>query len=251
MNRKPLLAGNWKMFKTSTQASDFFKELIPLISPFKNDREVAFGVPFPSLESSVISVKQSPVIICAQNMHWEVEGAFTGEVSGTMIKATGAGGVIIGHSERRQMFGETGETVNKKLRAALLSGLVPFVCIGETQSQREAQQTFVVLDVQLREALAGFGPEELDSLVIAYEPVWAIGTGLSATPEQAQEVHSFLRKTLADIINPDLAQLTRLLYGGSVKPDNIAQLMSQPDIDGALVGGASLQAATFAKIVNF
>lgn len=251
MSRKPLLAGNWKMFKTSIEARKFFEELIPLISPSKGDREVAFGVPFPSLEASVVAVGSAPITICAQNLHWEAEGAFTGEVSGAMIKATGAGGVIIGHSERRQMFGDTGETVNKKLRAALEAGLVPLVCIGETQQEREAKQTFSVLETQLKEALTGFNPDRLGSLIVAYEPVWAIGTGLSATPDQAQEVHAFLRKMLAVISGPELAQQTRLLYGGSVKPDNVAHLMTQPDIDGALVGGASLQASTFAQIINY
>ena len=241
------------MFKTSDEARTFFKKLISLLSPFptKEGREVAFGVPFPSLEASVEAVAGTPIIICAQNMHWENEGAFTGEVSAPMIKATGVGSVIIGHSERRQMFGDTGEVVNKKLRAALGAGLMPIVCVGETQAEREGNQTLDVLRTQLVEALSGFNPEELATLVVAYEPVWAIGTGLTATPEQAQEVHAFLRVEAGKIMGGQAADKLRILYGGSVKPDNVSKLMAKPDIDGALVGGASLKAEVFAEIINF
>ena len=251
MSRKPLLAGNWKMFKTSAQARQFFKDLISLASPFKADREVAFGVPFPSLEASVEAASGNPVIIAAQNIFWEDEGAFTGEVSGPMIKAAGAGAVIIGHSERRQMFGETGEGVNKKVRAALRNTLMPIMCVGETLAEREAGRTLEVLGRQLTEGLAGLSAAETGPLVLAYEPVWAIGTGLTATPEQAQEVHAFLRGRVGELLDKDRAEGLRILYGGSVKPDNVAKLMSQPDIDGALVGGASLEAASFVKIINF
>lgn len=251
MSRKPLLAGNWKMFKTSAQARQFFKDLIPLASPFKADREAAFGVPFPSLEASVEAVAGTPIIIAAQNIFWEDEGAFTGEVSGPMIKASGAGAVIIGHSERRQMFGDTGEGVSKKVKAALRSGLIPIMCVGETLAEREENRTLAVLDRQLSEGLNGLSAAETGPLVVAYEPVWAIGTGLTASPEQAQEVHAFIRSRLADLLDKPRAEGLRILYGGSVKPDNVAKLMSQPDIDGALVGGASLDAATFVKIINF
>ncbi len=250
MTRKPLLAGNWKMFKTSAQARQFFSELIKLASPFKSDREVAFGVPFPSLEASVEAVRGTPVVIAAQDVFWEDEGAFTGEVSAPMIKAAGAGAVIIGHSERRQMFGDTGEWVNRKLRACLRTGLRPIMCIGETREEREAGRTFDVLGRQLAEGLTGFTAADLGDLVVAYEPVWAIGTGLTATPDQAQEAHAFIRSRVAELLGADLAAGLRILYGGSVKPDNVATLMGQPDIDGALVGGASLDASTFIKIIN-
>lgn len=251
MSRKPLLAGNWKMFKTSAQARQFFKDLISLASPFQADRETAFGVPFPSLEASVEAVAGTPIIIAAQNIFWEDEGAFTGEVSGPMIKAAGAGAVIIGHSERRQMFGDTGEGVNKKVKAALRSSLIPIMCVGETLAEREENRTLDVLDRQLSEGLTGLSAAETGPLVVAYEPVWAIGTGLTASPEQAQEVHAFIRGRLAELLDKPRAEGLRILYGGSVKPDNVAKLMSQPDIDGALVGGASLDAASFVKIINF
>ena len=251
MSRKPLMAGNWKMFKTSAEARQFFADLIKLASPFKDDRQALVAVPFTSLEASAEAVKGSPVIIAAQNLYWEDEGAFTGEVSGPMIKAAGAGAVIIGHSERRQMFGDSGEWVNKKVRAALKAGLMPIMCVGETLAEREGGRTFDVLKAQLLEGLAGFAALELSPLVLAYEPVWAIGTGLTATPDQAQEVHAFLRARLAECFDEGLAAGLRILYGGSVKPENAAQLMAQPDIDGALVGGASLKADSFAKIINF
>lgn len=251
MSRKPLLAGNWKMFKTSAQARQFFKDLISLAGPFKADREVAFAVPFPSLEASVEAAAGTPIVIAAQNMFWENEGAFTGEVSGPMIKAAGAGAVIIGHSERRQMFGDTGEAVNKKVRAALGCALTPIMCLGETLAEREADRTLEILDRQLAEGLAGLKAAETGPLVLAYEPIWAIGTGLTASPEQAQEVHAFIRGRLSQILDGPRAEALRILYGGSVKPDNVAKLMSQPDIDGALVGGASLEAASFVKIINF
>jgi triosephosphate isomerase len=250
MSRKPFLAGNWKMFKTSGQAREFFQDLLGRLTPFPNDRDVAFGVPFTSLEAAVQAVSGSPVIIAAQNLHWEPEGAFTGEISAPMIKAAGAGAVIIGHSERRQLFGETGAEVNKKIKAALPAGLRPIVCLGETLAERESGQTFTVLDLQLAEALNGLlaAPGSFD---LAYEPVWAIGTGKTATPEMAQEAHAFIRNWLAEKISPAAAGETRLLYGGSVKPDNITRLMAQPDIDGALVGGASLAADSFAQIIKY
>lgn len=251
MSRKPLLAGNWKMFKNSSQARQFFSQLIEVASPFKDDRQVAFGVPFTSLEAAALATAGTPIIIAAQNVFWEDEGAFTGEISAPMIKATGAGAVIIGHSERRQMFGDTGEWVNKKIKATLKAALMPIMCIGETLAEREGGQTLAVLKKQLDEGLAGFEAAELTPLVLAYEPVWAIGTGLTATPDQAQEVHAFIRAQMAAKFGGGWADNVRILYGGSVKPDNVAKLMAQPDIDGALVGGASLEAATFAKIIHF
>ncbi len=250
MSRKPLLAGNWKMFKTSGEAREFFGELLKQ-TPIKGDREVAFGVPFTSLEASAQAVKGSPIIIAAQNLYWEKEGAFTGEVSAPMIVAAGAGAVIIGHSERRQFFGDTGEWVNKKIKAALAAKLMPIFCIGESLAERESGQTFTLLTTQLKEGLAGLSASDMSTMVIAYEPVWAIGTGKTATPEMAEEVHAHIRKYLAEAFDKNTAEQTRILYGGSVKPDNVAQLMSQPDIDGALVGGASLDAKSFARIINF
>ncbi|MDR1921285.1 MAG: triose-phosphate isomerase [Candidatus Adiutrix sp.] len=250
MSRKPFLAGNWKMFKTSAQARQFFSELIKL-SPLKDDREVALAVPFPSLEASVAAVADTPIIIAAQNVYFENEGAFTGEVSAPMAAATGARAVILGHSERRQFFGDTGAWVNKKLGAALAAGLIPILCLGESLAEREGGRAFDVLAAQLKEALNGFSAADLASLVIAYEPVWAIGSGKTATPETAQEAHVFIRRHLAEQLGDKTAEAARILYGGSVKPDNIAKLMSQPDIDGALAGGASLDAAAFARIINF
>jgi triosephosphate isomerase len=249
MKRKPLLAGNWKMFKTSSQAREFFQDLLKRLTPFPLDREVAFGVPFTSLEASVQAVRGTPIIIAAQNVHWEPEGAFTGEISAPMVAATGAGTVIIGHSERRQLFGETGAGVNKKIKAVLLAGLRPIVCLGETLAERESGRTFEILAGQLAEALAGL--DMAGTLDLAYEPVWAIGTGRTATPETAQAAHAFIRGWLAEKISPASAEAARLLYGGSVKPDNASQLMAQPDIDGALVGGASLEPESFAKIIQY
>lgn len=251
MTRKPLLAGNWKMYKTTAQARKFFAELIEAGTPFKTDRDIAFGVPFTSLEASVASVVNTPIIIASQNIYWEKEGAYTGEVSGPMIAAAGARAAIIGHSERRQMFGDTGQWVNKKVGAALAEGLMPIMCIGETLEEREGGRAFEVLGLQLREGLSGFAAKDLGHLVVAYEPVWAIGTGKTATPETAQEVHAFIRGRLAEAFDQIWADRIRILYGGSVKPDNVAKLMAQPDIDGALVGGASLEAVSFLKIINF
>ena len=251
MNRKPLMAGNWKMYKNSREAREFFGELIAALTPFPADREVAVGVPFTSLEAAVQAVGGAPVLIAAQNLHWADEGAFTGEISAPMLAAAGARAVIIGHSERRQFFGDEGEGLNKKIQAALKAGLTPILCLGETLAEREGNRTFEILSGQLAEALAGRSAADLAPLVIAYEPVWAIGTGRTATPEMAQETHAFLRGRLAETFGPAFAQAIRLLYGGSVKPDNAAQLMAQPDIDGALVGGASLKADSFAQIVKF
>jgi triosephosphate isomerase len=206
---------------------------------------------FPALFPVSEALRGSMISVGAQNMHWEKEGAYTGEISPSMLVAAGCRYVIIGHSERREYFGETDKTVNKKIAAALQSKLIPIVCIGESEKHREAGKTFSVLDKQIKMGLKGFFADALQNLVIAYEPIWAIGTGKTATREQAQEVHLFLRSKLSEIQDESLAKGVRILYGGSVKPQNIAELMSMPDIDGALVGGASLDAETFSKIVHY
>ena len=213
--------------------------------------EIIVAPPFTALVALAQVFKGTPIRLAAQNLHWEAKGAFTGEVSAAQIKDAGCSAAIIGHSERRQHFGETDETVAKKLRAALGAGLIPIVCIGETLAQREEQKTWRVLEVQLKGALSGFSAAELSSLVIAYEPVWAIGTGKTATPAQAQEAHAYSRKMIARIHGEAFARSTRLLYGGSVTPENVDALLSEPDVDGALVGGASLKAESFLRIVRF
>jgi len=196
-------------------------------------------------------IKGSPVSLGAQNLFWEDEGAYTGEISSTMLISTGCKYVIIGHSERRQYFGETDETVNKKIKAAIKGNLIPIFCVGESEKERESEATFSVLDKQVKRGIEGFSSDDLETLVIAYEPVWAIGTGKTATSSQAQDVHRFLRSTIEEIFGNILAKSIRILYGGSVKSGNIKELMAMPDIDGVLVGGASLNAETFSKIVHF
>jgi len=248
--RTPLIAGNWKMYKTGDEAGDTAAELARRIAGVTG-REVMLAPPFTALAAVQTAIAGSIIGLGGQNLHWESKGAFTGEISGPMLKAAGCTHVVIGHSERRQFFGETDETVNKKIRAARASGLVPVMCIGETESQREAEQTFSVLDKQIRNGLQGFALQDVSDLVIAYEPVWAIGTGKTATREQAQEAHAFIRSVVEKLFGGPAAAATRILYGGSVKPSNIADLMAMDDIDGALVGGASLEAATFADIVMY
>jgi len=213
--------------------------------------EVVVAPPFTALTVVAQALQGSPIRLAAQNVHWEAKGAFTGEISTGQLKDAGCTAVIIGHSERRQHFGETDETVAKRLKAALGAGLTPIVCIGETLAQREDQKTWRVLEVQLKGALEGFQASELSSLVIAYEPVWAIGTGKTASPQQAQEAHDYARKMTARIHGDGLAKSVRILYGGSVTPDNVDTLMSEPDVDGALVGGASLKAESFLRIIGF
>ena len=212
--------------------------------------DVVVAPPFTALAAAADRARDSRIAVSAQNLHWEREGAFTGEVSAAMIHEAGAQYVIIGHSERRMLFGETNLTVNKKIGAALGADLCPIVCIGETLQQREATQTHAVLDQQLREGLDGFTAGQLESMVIAYEPVWAIGTGHNATPEQAQDAHAHIRARLRQWFGVDTAERCRILYGGSVKPENTAALMAQPDVDGALVGGASLEVDSFTAIVR-
>ncbi len=249
-NRRPLIAGNWKMYKTSSEAVETARQLVKLTASGA-DVDVMIAPPFTALAAVSEVVKDSNVFLGAQNLFWEKEGAFTGEISAAMLISTGCRHVIIGHSERRQYFGETDESVNKKMRSAIKNDLIPVFCVGETENERESNQTFTVLDKQLQNGLEGFSADDLETLVIAYEPVWAIGTGKTATSDQAQEAHQFLRSLVDKRLGNVLAKSIRILYGGSVKPNNIAELMAMADIDGALVGGASLNAETFSQIVLY
>jgi len=249
-SRVPLIAGNWKMYGLGPQAVALAQG-VKAGAAEVSGREVLVAPPFTALESVAAALKGSHVLLAAQNLHWEPQGAFTGEVSAPMRREAGCTHVIIGHSERRQYFGETDEAVAKKVAAAQAHGLVPIVCVGEMLGEREAGRTLEVVERQLRHGLLQPDAAAIRALVIAYEPVWAIGTGKVATPEQAQEVHAFIRKILSELGGPDAGQVCRILYGGSVKADNIDVLMRQPDIDGALVGGASLQVESFVRIVKF
>jgi triosephosphate isomerase len=249
-HRRSLIAGNWKMYKTSAEAVETANRLTQLVGD-RTDIDIMIAPAFTALEPVARAIDGSRVELGAQNLFWEKEGAFTGEVSAAMLKAAGCRYVIIGHSERRRYFGETDETVKKKIAAALSAGLKPILCVGETEAQREADQTFSVLDKQIKMGLKDFSADDLGTLIIAYEPVWAIGTGKTATKEQAQEVHRYIRSLIAEAVGKDLSGSIRILYGGSVKPANIAELMAMPDIDGALVGGASLSADSFSQIVHF
>ena len=248
--RRPLIAGNWKMHNNSAESVELVSQLKEMISGVK-EVDVVVAPPYTALGSVATAIKGSTIFLASQNIFWEEKGAFTGEVSPAMLKDIGCQYTIIGHSERRQYFGETNETVNKRLKAALNASLIPIVCVGETLEEREAGKTLAIIEQQVKEGLDGVSSGEMEKVVVAYEPVWAIGTGKTATPEQAQEVHQFIRKMLAQVFNKGVAEGTRILYGGSVKPDNVDQLMSQKDIDGALVGGASLKADAFARIVQF
>lgn len=248
--RTPLLAGNWKMYKDAQQTQSFFDAFLPAVAA-ASGREIVICPPFLSIPGAVRAAQETNVAIGAQNLHHEKEGAFTGEISAPMIAASGARWVIIGHSERRQFFGETDASVLKKTVAALNAGLKPIVCVGEMLDERESGKTDEVLQRQFSGGIAGLTPEQFAGIVIAYEPVWAIGTGRTATPEIAQEAHRLLRKLAAGEFGAKAAEQLRILYGGSVKPDNIQGLMAQPDLDGALVGGASLDPKSFAAIVNF
>jgi triosephosphate isomerase (TIM) len=248
--RKPVMAGNWKMFKTRAETRAFFAAFKPLVAAVR-DREIVIAPPFTALADAVEAARGSAISIAAQNMYWAPEGAFTGEVSPPMLVETGCRAVIIGHSERRQFFGETNETANRKVKAALAAGLEPILCVGESLAEREAGETRAVVDRQFRGSLAALTLTEFSRIIMAYEPVWAIGTGRTATPEIASEAHGFLRELAGAVFSPESAAGLRILYGGSVKPDNVKGLMAQADIDGALVGGASLDAAQFASIVNF
>ena len=249
-NRTPLIAGNWKMYKTISESVATIEQLKAIVTDTVGV-DIMVAPPFTSLAAVCEAAKGSNIEVGAQDLYWENEGAFTGEVSPAMLTDTGCRYVIIGHSERRQFFGETDESVNRKVAAAAQNGLIPVMCIGESESEREAGQTFSVLDKQIKKGLESLFVDKLGNLVIAYEPIWAIGTGKTATSDQAQEVHQYLRSLLTEMFDSAFAQALRILYGGSVKPENVAELMAMPDIDGALVGGASLKADVFSKIVQF
>jgi triosephosphate isomerase len=249
-NRVPLIAGNWKLFKTCSEAVDSATRLRELVSDIENI-DIMIAPTFTSL--SVVSdvIQNTRISLGAQNIFWEKEGAFTGEISAAMLVSVGCRYVIIGHSERRQYFGETDETVNKRVKAASASGLIPILCVGETEMQRNEKKTFSILDKQIEKGLEDLILDEQHALVIAYEPVWAIGTGKTATPDQVQEVHAFLRELIGKKFGNASANATRILYGGSVNPENVSKLMSLPDVDGALVGGASLNPDSFSKIIHY
>jgi triosephosphate isomerase len=249
--RRPFIAGNWKMHKTVGEALALVGELTRAMEGVGEGVEVAVAPVFTALHPVAQALKGSPRIgVAGQNCHWEASGAFTGEVSAGMLAEAGCRYVILGHSERRQYFGETDETVNRRVKAALGAGLTPIVCVGETLQEREAERTLEVVSRQVRGALAGFSAEQVGGMVLAYEPVWAIGTGRTATSAQAQEVHAAVRKLLGELAGEQTAARVRIQYGGSVKPDNAAELLGQPDVDGALVGGASLKASDFAGILK-
>jgi len=248
--RTPLLAGNWKMWGTRSEAAALSTALTAVVGRTPG-REVMIAPPYTALDVVRSVIDGSAIQLGAQNLHWEAKGAFTGEISASMLVEAGCTYVIIGHSERRQLFGETNETVNKRLHAALAAGLTPVVCVGETLQERDADATVEVVERQVVAGLAGIAPAHLVKSVIAYEPVWAIGTGKTATPTQAQQVHRTIRDQLAKLADQATADRVRILYGGSVKPDNIDILMAEPDVDGALVGGASLVAEQFIRIVQF
>ncbi len=248
--RKPLIAGNWKMHKTPEEARAFASQLL---EELKEEREVEVVVapPFVSLLPVKEALGNGPIKLAAQNVHWEKEGAFTGEVSPLMLREAGCEYVIVGHSERRGYFGETDEVVNRKVKALLDVGLKPILCVGETLKEREEGKTFEVVEAQVKGGLKDLEAEGGKELVVAYEPVWAIGTGRTATPHQAQEVQAFIRGILKELFGEEVAREIRILYGGSVKPENITELMAEEDIDGALVGGASLKVDSFVKIVRY
>lgn len=247
--RKPIIAGNWKMFKTAGEAVNFINELKPLLS--EKDVDVVVCPPFVCLPGVLEAVQGSDIKVGAQNMHWEVEGAFTGEVSPVMLKDLGCHYVIIGHSERRQYFAETDETVNNKVKAAFAHGLLPIVCVGEKLEEREAGSTNQVVENQVRNGFAGLDKDLVKTLVVAYEPIWAIGTGKTASSDDAEVVIAHIRAVLAQMYGEDIAAQVRIQYGGSVKPENISELMAKPNIDGALVGGASLKTDSYLKLINY
>jgi len=246
--RLPFVAANWKMFKTVQEAVYFVKELRAVVRD-RHDVDVVVAPPFTAIYTAAEAVRNSPIGIAGQDVYWEREGAFTGEVSAAMLAEAGAEYVIVGHSERRRLFHETDETVNRKTLAALAAELTPIVCIGETLEERDGGGTLEVLDRQIKAGLEGLSAEQMTGLVVAYEPVWAIGTGRNATPEQTGEAHAHIRGRLRQWFGGDSAERCRVIYGGSVKVDNIGSLIALPDVDGALVGGASLEARTFGEIV--
>jgi triosephosphate isomerase len=249
MERRPLIAANWKMNKTVDESVDFIEVFLPMVSGVE-DVDVVIAPPFVSLMPASRALAGSTVALAAQNMHWEDSGAYTGEVSPVMLRDIGCRYVILGHSERRQFFGEGDGEVSRKVAAALREGIIPILCVGETLGERDYGKTFDTVGGQIEGGLAGVDLESGQELVLAYEPVWAIGTGKTASPEEAQEVQSFARGELARVFGNDVAGSIRILYGGSVKPDNAGTLMNMPDIDGALVGGASMEPESFAGIIK-
>ena len=247
--RIPFIAGNWKMYKTVHEAVEFVKELRPAVNDI-TDVEIVLAPPFTAVQAIAEAARNTKIGVAAQNLHWEREGAFTGEVSPGMIKEAGAEYVIVGHSERRRVFGESDAIVNRKALAAIDARLTPIVCIGETLEEREREETFAVLDRQIKDGLDRLTAEQTAELVVAYEPVWAIGTGRTATAAQAGEAHAHIRKRLRQWFGGDAADHCHIIYGGSVKPDNIRDLIAEADVDGALVGGASLEVRSFTEIVT-
>ena len=250
MPRKPVIAANWKMYKIPAQAREFVEKFLPLVAE-ETRSQIVLCPSATSLATVVAAVKDTEIAVGGQNMHYAEEGAYTGETSPLMLRAVGATHVIIGHSERRQYFGETDEMVNQKIQAAVKHNLIPIICVGETLEEREANKTEEVLLRQCQIAFKGVVPEDAESFVVAYEPVWAIGTGRTATPEMAGLAHFYIRSQVARLLGRKAADSMRILYGGSVKPDNASALANQPEIDGSLVGGASLDPVSFAKIVNY
>jgi len=247
--RRRVIAGNWKMYKTQADTRTFFAAVKPLVAGV-SDCDMVIAPPFTDIPAAVESAKGTQIAICAQDVFWEKEGAFTGQISTEMLVEAGCKHVIVGHSERRQFFGDTNETVAKKAKAALAAGLTPIVCIGEMLADREAGNTEKVIEAQFQGSVGALTAEEFSRILVAYEPVWAIGTGRTATPEIAAAVHKFVRQFAAGKFSAQHASALRILYGGSVKPDNIKGLMAQEELDGALVGGASLDAKSFASLVK-
>ncbi len=248
--RRPVIAGNWKMYKTIAEAVEFIRALKPEVADASHC-EVVVAPPFTALRAVADAAAESNIRVSGQDVGWENEGAFTGDVSAPMLREAGCTHVIIGHSERRELHGETDEMVNRKLKAALAGGLTPIVCVGETLSERDAGRTQEVLQQQFAGSFAGLTAPDFSRIIVAYEPVWAIGTGRTSTPAQAAESHRFLRQLAGRRFGEDLARAARILYGGSVRPENIRGLMEEAEIDGALVGGASLEAQSFSAIVNY
>lgn len=249
-SRTPIMAGNWKMHKTPAETKDLVTELAAGLAGRSYECEVVVAPPYTSIPAAVAAAAATAIRVAGQNLYWEDKGAFTGEISGEMLRAAGCTAVLVGHSERRRLFGESDETVRLRIEAAMRWDLIPFFCLGETIEEREAGETFNVVRRQLKEGLKGLRPPDAGRIVLAYEPVWAIGTGHTASPEQAQEVHAFLRRETASLLGKEFAAHVRILYGGSMKPSNVKALMSCEDVDGGLVGGASLKSADFLSIIR-
>jgi triosephosphate isomerase len=248
--RKPVIAGNWKMHNTISEALDLVRGIKSQVEGV-TDVEIIVSPVYTALASVAAELKGSNINVASQNIFWEEKGAFTGEIAPNMITDAGCTHAIIGHSERRQYFGETDETVNKRVKAALAAGLIPILCVGETLEERDAGNTIAVVEAQIKGGLKDIAEEDMAKIIVAYEPVWAIGTGKTATPDMAEDVHKQIRSIVEEIYDAAIADGTRILYGGSVKPETVDDLMAQPDIDGALVGGAALKADSFVRLVKF